>query len=85
MTAAAYIDHKTSLQINKIRPAMHQHSHNSQDFLRAKQLLSEIEIWLENAIENSDKISAEERGQLINDIEKTQLNLHLFERLISQK
>lgn len=64
---------------------MQHHSNNSQDFLRAKKLLNEIEIWLESAIENSDKISAEERVQLVNDIEKTQLNLHLFERLISQK
>jgi hypothetical protein len=57
------------------------HNTTNESFLQTV-AIKNIETQLENALEKCDNFSNDEKEQLIREIDKTQLNLHLLEQLI---
>ena len=52
------------------------------DYLFAKKLIGDMEIWLEKTVDVFEKFSEEQKSDLLHEIEQARINLHLFERLI---
>jgi hypothetical protein len=58
---------------------------SNQRYSNSKNLIQEVEYWLEAVLNSYDDLTDVQRTELSNQVEKAKLSLHMFENLILVK